>query len=355
MSEPDLALIGVVGAGVMGAGIAQLALEAGHEVIVHDVDGAALERARDRIADGLRRRAIKTVDPAGADDWVAERVGRFRQTDVLEAVGDGADVVIEAALESLELKQTIVRTLDDVADPAAILATNTSALSVAAIAAASSRPERVLGLHFFNPAPVMRLVEVVRPIGRRRRSLLARHVWSNPGGETPVRSADRPGFISTASTGRTRSRRCGPRGGCRDGRAVDDALRAGGFPLGPFELMDLTGLDVTTAAATAIWEGLGRPDRCDPRRSRRSSSQPAVSAVRRARASTAIRTAGGNRLRRVRRSSDRPDGRRDPRRILTAVVAEAPARSRKASRRARTSMPRCDWVPPIRGPFETAG
>src|SRR5215210_1151752 len=144
-------LIGVVGAGTMGAGIAQLALEAGHEVVLHDVDDIALEHGRDRIADGLLRRALKAADSSEADRWVDERLGRLRQTDVLEQVADAADVVIEAALESLDLKRTIFRALDTVADTAAILATNTSALSVAQIADATSQPERVLGLHFFNP------------------------------------------------------------------------------------------------------------------------------------------------------------------------------------------------------------
>jgi 3-hydroxybutyryl-CoA dehydrogenase len=157
-----LPLVGVVGAGVMGAGIAQLALEAGHEVVLHDIDEAALAHGRDRIADGLARRAAKLVeDPARIDDWVDERIDRLRETDVLEQLGDEAEVVIEAALENLELKRTIFRTLDATADPAATLATNTSALSIASIAAATAHPDRVIGLHFFNPAPVMRLVEVV--------------------------------------------------------------------------------------------------------------------------------------------------------------------------------------------------
>src|SRR5258706_16452684 len=109
-TRPDRPIIGVVGAGVMGAGIAQVALEAGHEVALHDVDDAALARGRDRVADGLARRAARAVsDPAGIDDWVAARVGRLRETEALERLGDEADVVIEAALESLELKASIFR------------------------------------------------------------------------------------------------------------------------------------------------------------------------------------------------------------------------------------------------------
>lgn len=264
-ADASLPLIGVVGAGVMGTGIAQLALEAGHEVILHDVDDTALNRARDRIADGLGRRAVKLADGGAVDDWVAERIARLRETDVLEMVGDAADVVIEAALESLELKRTIVGTLDAVADPRAIFATNTSALSVAAIATASGRPERVLGLHFFNPAPVMRLVEVVGtdrtdPAVVERATQLVES-W----GRTAVRSADRPGFIvNRVNRPFTIEALRILEESAATVEQIDDAVRDGGFPLGPFELMDLTGLDVTTAAATAIWEGLDRPDRLRP-------------------------------------------------------------------------------------------
>src|SRR3954452_11312212 len=249
-------LIGVVGAGTMGAGIAQLALEAGHEVVLHDVDDIALERGRDRIADGLLRRALKADDSSDPDRWVDERLSRLRQTEVLEQVADAADVVIEAAVESLELKRTIFRTLGAVADPAAILATNTSALSVAQIADATSHPEGVLGLHFFNPAPVMRLVEVVATDRTAPDVIEAASALVESWGRTAVRSADRPGFIVN------RVNRPFPiqalrirEGGEASVEQIDDAIREGGFPLGPFELMDLTGLDVTTAAATAIWEG----------------------------------------------------------------------------------------------------
>jgi 3-hydroxybutyryl-CoA dehydrogenase len=258
--------IGVVGAGTMGAGIAQLALEAGHEVVLHDVDETALDRGRDRIADGLGRRALKaTADGTDADRWVAERLGRLRTTEVLEQVADATDVVIEAALESLDLKRTIFATLDSVADRTVILATNTSALSVADIAAATAHPERVLGLHFFNPAPVMRLVEVVATpvtaagVVERATALVAS--W----GRTPVRSADRPGFIvNRVNRPFTIEALRILEAADATVEQIDDAVRDAGYPLGPFELMDLTGVDVTTAAATSIWHGLGEPDRLRP-------------------------------------------------------------------------------------------
>lgn len=263
---PGLPLIGIVGAGVMGAGIAQLALEAGHEVVLHDVDEAALDRGADRIADGLARRAAKLLaDPDSIDEWVEVRMAPLRRTEVLETLGDEADVVIEAALESLELKRTIFGTLDSVADPSTILATNTSALSIEAIAEPTSHPERVVGLHFFNPAPVMRLVEVVAgprtdPAVADRAAALVES-W----GRTAVRAADAPGFIvNRVNRPFTIEALRILEEDVATVEQIDEAMRAAGYPLGPFELQDLTGIDVTHAAATAIWEALGRPDRLRP-------------------------------------------------------------------------------------------
>jgi 3-hydroxybutyryl-CoA dehydrogenase len=273
-SSPERALgprgnrptIGVVGAGVMGSGIAQVALEAGHEVVIHDVDEAALAKGRDRIADGLTRRAAKAVaDPAGIDDWVDARLAQLRETVVLEQLGDEAEIVIEAALESLELKKTIFRALDSVADPATILATNTSALSVASIADATTHPGRVIGLHFFNPAPLMALVEVVAGPATDPGVVSAAESLVTSWGKTAVRSTDSPGFIvNRVNRPYTLQALRLLEGGAASIEAIDEALREGGFPLGPFELMDLTGIDVTYAASSAIWERLGRPERLRP-------------------------------------------------------------------------------------------
>jgi 3-hydroxybutyryl-CoA dehydrogenase len=250
----------------MGAGIAQVALEAGEEVVLHDVDPDAVERARARIADGLGRRAARLdLDADTIDAWVDGRLDRLRTAVTLDAVAAEAELIIESALEDLELKRTVVRTLDAAAIPDAILATNTSALSVAAIAATTTRPERVLGLHFFNPAPVLTLVEVVvtaltAPAVADRAEAAIR-AW----GRTTVRCADSPGFIVnrvnrpfTIEALRAREHDEASE------EAIDAAVRAAGFPMGPFELMDLVGIDVNLAAATAIWEALGRPDHLRP-------------------------------------------------------------------------------------------
>jgi 3-hydroxybutyryl-CoA dehydrogenase len=271
--RPDLPIIGIVGAGIMGSGIAQLALEAGHEVVIHDVDALALDRGRERIAAGLARRAAKLILPGSGDadgddaraGWIEERLGRLRTSAVLEQLGDEADVIVEAALESLPLKQDVFRALDSVADADTVLATNTSALSVAAIATATARPDRVLGLHFFNPAPVMRLVEVVTTPATDARAVDVATGLVEGWGRTAVISADAPGFIVNRVNRpfTIRALRI-VESGLASIEDVDRAIRAAGFPLGPFELMDLTGIDVTLAASTAIWERLGRPDRLRP-------------------------------------------------------------------------------------------
>lgn len=259
-------IVGIVGAGTMGAGIAQVALEAGEEVVLHDVDPDAVERARARIADGLGRRAARLdLDADTIDAWVDGRLDRLRTAVTLDAVAAEAELIIESALEDLELKRTVVRTLDAAAIPDTILATNTSALSVAAIAATTTRPERVLGLHFFNPAPVLTLVEVVvtaltAPAVADRAEAAIR-AW----GRTTVRCADSPGFIvNRVNRPFTIEALRALEHDEASEEAIDAAVRAAGFPMGPFELMDLVGIDVNLAAATAIWEALGRPDHLRP-------------------------------------------------------------------------------------------
>jgi len=259
-------VVGVVGAGTMGAGIAQLAVENGHEVVLHDVDEAAIDRGRARVREGLVRRALRLdLDGDSADEWVEGRLAALRDATSLDAVGAEAELVIEAALEDLELKRAIFRALDEAAGPDVVLATNTSALSVAAIAEATRRPERVMGLHFFNPAPVIPLVEVViapaTDPGVADRALALMTAW----GKTPVRCTDTPGFIvNRVNRPFTLEALRMLEAGVASVDAVDAAVRGGGFPMGPFELMDFIGIDVNLAAAQAVWERLGRPDRLRP-------------------------------------------------------------------------------------------
>ncbi len=196
---------------------------------------------------------------------MAARLDGLREAHTLDTVASQAELVIEAALEDLDLKCDIFRALDAEAIRGAILATNTSALSIAAIAAATRNPGRVIGLHFFNPVPRMQLVEVV-PGPKTRPTIVERaeaamRAW----GKTPVRSTDTPGFIVNRVN---RPFTIVALRLLEDDRStvetIDGAMRSAGFPMGPFELMDLAGVDVNLAAARAIWEGLGRPDRLRP-------------------------------------------------------------------------------------------
>jgi len=248
--------VGVIGAGTMGAGIAQLALEAGHPVWVHDVDAAAIERGRARIRTGLERRATRLdLDPESADAWVLGRLEGLSDAPTLDDLAAaGPDLVVEAALEDLEAKRAIFRALDASTDRTAILATNTSALSVAAIAAATSHPARVLGLHFFNPAPVMPLVEVVAAPATDPAALDRATALMTAWGKVPVRCGDAPGFIvNRVNRPFTLEALSMLEADDVSVETIDAAMRADGFPMGPFELMDLVGLDVNLAAARGVY------------------------------------------------------------------------------------------------------
>jgi 3-hydroxybutyryl-CoA dehydrogenase len=248
--------VGVVGAGTMGSGIAQLALEAGHTVLLHDVDRAAVDGAITRIRHGLARRAARLdLDADAIDDWVEGRLAGVAAANGLDRLARRSDLVVEAALEDLETKRALFAELDRDARPATILATNTSALSVAAIAAATTRPERVAGLHFFNPAPLMRLVEVVATPATDPEVTDALAMLMTAWDRTPVRSADAPGFIVNRVN---RPFTLEPLAALEAGEvmvaAVDRAARAASYPMGPFELIDLIGLDVNLAVTTALYD-----------------------------------------------------------------------------------------------------
>lgn len=258
--------VGVIGAGTMGGGIAQVALEAGWDVRLHDPYPGATDRATARIAEGLARRSRKRdLTGSEATSWRDAHLARLADATDITSL-DGVDIVIEAIIEDLDAKRIVFRTLDALTPVTTILATNTSALSVGAIAeAAATHPERVLGLHFFNPAPVLRLVEVVAGGGTDTASLQRASEIVTAWGKTAVRSADRPGFIvNRVNRPFTIEALRMVEAGTAGVGDIDAAIRADGFPMGPFELMDLVGLDVNLAAATGVWEGLGRPEHLRP-------------------------------------------------------------------------------------------
>ncbi len=255
-------IVGVVGAGTMGAGIAQVCLQAGHGVVLFDVDEAAVARGRERIAAGLQR----MVDKGRLTGDDAQRMAAtLRDAYGLDELAQDSDVVIEAALEDLALKETIFRALGSAARPETILATNTSALSVSDIGSASGHPARVVGLHFFNPAPVMPLVEVVAG-DQSEHSVVARATEFAVGlGKQPVVCRDSPGFIVNRvnrpfTLEALRMLEAGEAGV----QQVDRAVKSAGYPMGPFEFMDLVGVDVNLAAATAVWRGFDEALRLTP-------------------------------------------------------------------------------------------
>jgi 3-hydroxybutyryl-CoA dehydrogenase len=258
---------GVVGLGTMGAGIAQVLLEGGCEVVGRDVDDAALERARARIEAGLARRVEK-----GLRSEDERRAALARLTLVRDLSGlAGSQLVIEAIVEEIGAKRELFSALDDACEAQAVLATNTSAISVTAIAAGSAHPERCLGLHFFNPAPLMPLVEVVRAERTSEEALAAAFALMQRCGKQPVRCNDTPGFIVNRLLvpALNDAVRALDETGVSPAE-IDAAMTAGaGWPMGPFRLIDLVGIDVHVHAAHALHAALPEPRMAPPPRLRR--------------------------------------------------------------------------------------
>lgn len=243
--------IGVIGAGVMGRGIAQLAATAGIDVILYDLDGKVIEEALEFIKGMLDR----AVEKGRMERQAAEQSkGRISQSTELSSLAS-ADLVIEAVVEKIEVKQQLFAELEAMVSSDCILATNTSSLSVTAVAATASRAERVAGFHFFNPVPLMKLVEVIAAVRTSAGVCEALQALARRLGHTPVMVNDSPGFLVN-HTGRGLITE-----GLRvlyetvtDAQTVDAIMRdCMGFRMGPFELMDLTGLDVTFPASEQVY------------------------------------------------------------------------------------------------------
>ncbi len=256
--------VGVVGLGAMGSGIAQLAIEAGFETVGREVDLPRAEAARDRIAHFLARKVEKGRLEQSACEAA---VGRLTLTTELAALAD-CDVVIEAAFEDLAVKHELFRALEQVVRDDTVLATNTSALSVTEIASVLARPERAVGMHFFNPAPLMPLVEIVRA---ERTSDAVCDIACELGerfGKTPIRCQDTPGFVVNRVLIPLLNDcvRVLDEAGVTP-EALDAGLRHGaGWPMGPCTLLDLVGLDVHVHASDALYEKLREPRMAPPPR-----------------------------------------------------------------------------------------
>ena len=250
--------IGVVGAGTMGAGIAQIAALGGYETFLYEIDEKQLERGLEMVRNGMRRGAARgRWSETEADDALE----RMRTDTLIEFLRD-CDLVIEAAPEDLDLKRNLFDRLATVCGPEAVLASNTSSLSVTAIASAAPEPQRIVGMHFFNPPALMQLVEVVAGDESGEPALeLATEVASGMG-RTPIRARDSVGFVANRCVRPffLESLRMLAEGVARhDG--IDRIVRLGaGLRMGPFELMDLIGIDVNFAVARSFWEqSFGEP------------------------------------------------------------------------------------------------
>ncbi|GIU95212.1 MAG: 3-hydroxybutyryl-CoA dehydrogenase [Gaiellaceae bacterium] len=260
----EIRRIGVVGLGAMGAGIAQLGIEAGYAVVGREISADLGERARERIAHFLERKVEK--DQLAAEER-EDALARLTLTTDLSALAD-CDLVIEAIVEDLGAKLELFRELERIVRPEAILATNTSALSVTEIAAATSTPERVVGMHFFNPAPLMPLVEIVRAELSAEEAVETAYGVAERMGKRPIRCHDTPGFVVNRilipllndCIRALDEARVTP-------EVLDTAMTAGaGWPMGPCTLVDLVGIDVHVHASEALYEKLREPRMAPPPR-----------------------------------------------------------------------------------------
>jgi 3-hydroxybutyryl-CoA dehydrogenase len=254
--------VGVVGAGTMGAGIAQIAALGGYETRLHDPVPEALATGVDRLHRALAKGAAKELWSEGDADAAGARVGAAAS---LADLGE-CDLVVEAAPEDLGLKRDLFAALAGACGPRAILATNTSSLPVTAIAEGVPHPERVVGMHFFNPPALMKLVEVVATAESSPEALEATTEVGTRMGRTPIRAKDSPGFIANrlARPFTLESLRM-LADGVADATTIDRICRlGGGFKMGPFELIDLIGLDVNLSVARSFYSQGGEPERWRP-------------------------------------------------------------------------------------------
>jgi len=248
-------MIGVVGAGQMGSGIAEVVLSSGLSALMRDITQEAVEKGRKRIEGDLERRVQKGRMSSGEKETTLKRLSTTTQ---LEAFGN-CDFVIEAAVENIPLKGEVFKALDAITRKDVILASNTSSISITRIASFTKRQDRVIGMHFFNPAPVMKLIEIIRGLATSDETFRMTHELSLKLGKTPQQANDFPGFVSSRlifslmneaiyalyeGTGRAEE--------------IDSIMKMGAnHPMGPLELADFVGLDTVLSVMKVLQEGFG--------------------------------------------------------------------------------------------------
>jgi len=249
--------IGVIGAGTMGNGIAQVAARSGYKVIMRDVSDEFLHRGVQSINSSLQRDIDKQ---RLTEDEKKEIVGRIEATTDIQKLSE-ASFVIEAVTENLDVKTEIFKTLDHLTDPQTILASNTSSISITRLGAATARPDKVIGMHFMNPVPVMKLVEVIRGIATSNETYERVRQLTEKFGKTALDCNDSPGFVS--------NRVLMPMineaiftlyEGVATRESIDGIMKLGmNHPMGPLQLADFIGLDVCLAILNVLYDGLGDP------------------------------------------------------------------------------------------------
>jgi 3-hydroxybutyryl-CoA dehydrogenase len=254
---PDSLLVGVVGAGAMGAGLVEVAARAGYQVVLKsrstESAAAALRKLEQRLDRDVERGKLEATQRS-------EIVARVKATTCSVDLAM-CDLVIESVVEQLDVKRAVLAELDEVVQPDAILATNTSTLPIVDLAMATKRPDRVCGIHFFNPAPAMPLVEVARPLTASDETIAAAIRFADSCGKQPILVEDRAGFIVNAllfpylnSAVKMLERGTGSM------EAIDAAMCGGcNFPMGPFALLDLVGLDTSLAILDALYDEFRDP------------------------------------------------------------------------------------------------
>jgi 3-hydroxybutyryl-CoA dehydrogenase len=253
----ELRTVGIVGSGQMGAGIAHVAAASGFEVVLTDIDAGVLERGLELISQNLDRQIGKGLLAAGEKDAVLDRIKK--STHVTEHVQ--ADLVIETAVESFSIKSEIFRQLDSLCQPGTILASNTSSISITRLAAVTERPAQVIGMHFMNPVPVMRLVEIARGLETSEATVAVVREVAESMGKTPVECHDHPGFVSNRllmpmineAVFAVAENIATP-------ESIDQIMTLGmNHPMGPLRLADLIGLDNCLSVMRILHRELGDP------------------------------------------------------------------------------------------------
>jgi 3-hydroxybutyryl-CoA dehydrogenase len=258
----SVSVLGVVGAGFMGSGIAEAAAESGKHVLLYEPEQEPLERSRELMSESLSRAVAREKLTREQADSVLDHVV---STTRMEDLG-GADAVVEAVTEDVVVKSGLFTTLDERLPEARFLASNTSSIPIAQLAAATTRPERVVGIHFFSPVPSMRLVEIVVGLDTSTETVSAAEEFASEIGKRPIRTKDRSGFIVNmllvpylmAAVRMYED-------GFASREDIDEGMRLGcGHPMGPLALCDLIGLDVLYAVCDSLYEEFKRPEYAPP-------------------------------------------------------------------------------------------